>query len=109
MAEARATAMTVMLLVASSSSDSGDGTTTNVCDAVLPWYAEVVDVKSNNDGNCAPTFNRGNIDGGVANFNNGVQRTCRGWQRWWGEGGNTGSSGGNGGRKRRHGGTGRGE
>ncbi len=73
-AEARATE--VMSLASSGSSNGGDGTTSDILDAFLPWYADVVDVRSNNDGNSVPVFNRGNIDGGVANFDNGVRHKC---------------------------------
>ncbi len=92
--EARAMAMAVMF-----------------CDAILPWYADVVNVKSDNDGNHAPAFDGGNIDRGVADFDNCMWHACGGQQQWWGECGNTGGKGGSGGsgRKRRHGGTGWGE
>jgi hypothetical protein len=85
------------------------GTTSDFCDAILLQYADIVNVGSNNDGNCAPAINGGNIERGVANFNIGVQGACGGQQQWWGEGGNTGSGGGGGGRKRRRRGTGWGE
>jgi hypothetical protein len=42
--------------------------------AILPRYADIVNVRSHNDGNRAPAFNGGNIDGGVANFDNGAWR-----------------------------------
>jgi hypothetical protein len=78
MAEVRATAMAVTSSAASGGGDGGNGMKADVCNAILLCYADVVDVRSNNDGNCAPAFNRGNIDGGVANFNNGMWCTCGG-------------------------------
>ncbi len=45
--------------------DSIDGTTMDVCNAILPRYADVVYVGSNDDGNRTPVINRGNIDGGL--------------------------------------------
>jgi hypothetical protein len=71
-AEARATVMAMTLAAASGSSKDGNGMTTDVQDAILPWYAEVVNVRSNNNANCTPAFDRGNIDGGVADLDNGV-------------------------------------
>ncbi len=110
MVEARAMLIVVRLLAASSGGDGGDGTTTDVHDAILPWYTDIIDVRNDNYGNRAhptPAINRGNIDGGVVDFANGMQSMYRGQQQWWGEGGNTG--GGSSGRKRRCGGTSWGE
>ncbi len=64
-AETRATAMAVMLLVASGSGNGGNGTTMDVCYAILLRYSGVVDVRSNNNGECAPAFNGSNIVGGL--------------------------------------------
>jgi hypothetical protein len=102
-----AMATVVTLLAASggsNGSNNGDGTTTDVPNAILPCYTDIVDVRSDNDGNRAPAIDGGNIDGGGADFNNGMQRVCGGHQRWQGEGGNTsGGGGGSGGsRKRKH-------
>jgi hypothetical protein len=74
-ADVRMMAMAVRLLAASGGGNNG--TTTDVCDAIHLRYADIVDVGSNDDGNRAPTIDRGNIDGGAANFNNGMQCTCR--------------------------------
>jgi hypothetical protein len=66
MVTAEARAMAVTLLVASGGSDGGNGgngTTMDIHDAILPWYANIVDVRSDNNGNCAPGIDRGNIDG----------------------------------------------
>jgi hypothetical protein len=49
-AEARMTATVVTLLVASGSGDHGNGTTADICDAILPRYTDAVDVRSNNHG-----------------------------------------------------------
>jgi hypothetical protein len=78
--EARTTATAVTLLVASGSGNIGNGTTMDVCDAILLRYTNVVNVESNDDGNRAPAIDGGNIDGGVANFDNGMRRTCGGQQ-----------------------------
>jgi hypothetical protein len=73
MAGARARGMAVTLFAASGSGDSSNGTTTDDCNAILLQYADIVDVGSNDNGNCAPTINGGNIDRGVAKFNNGMR------------------------------------
>ncbi len=52
-----------MLLAASGGGNGGDGTTMDVCDAILLQYADIVDVRSSNDGNCTLAFDGGNIDG----------------------------------------------
>ena len=52
-------------LAASGGSDGGDGATTDVRDAILPRYADIIDVGSEDDGNRAPVIDRGNIDGGL--------------------------------------------
>jgi hypothetical protein len=71
-AEAWATAMAVTSLAASGGSDSGNSTTADFCNAILLQYADVADVRSDGNGNCTPTCNKGNIDGGVTNCDNGV-------------------------------------
>jgi hypothetical protein len=71
----------------------------DICISILPLYADVINVRSNNDGNRSPAFDGGNIDGGVANFNNGVRCMC----------GITGGGGGGGSSKRRRRGTSWGE
>jgi hypothetical protein len=69
--------------------------TTDICDAILPRYADAVDVGSNDDGDCTSAINGGNIDGWVANFDNGKWCTFGGsamtagrgrqhWKRHWG-------------------------
>ncbi len=78
MVEARAMATAVMLLVVSGSGNGGNGMTTDARDAILLQYADVGNVGSNKDGNCAPVIDRGNIDGGVADFDNGMRLTCGG-------------------------------
>jgi hypothetical protein len=72
----------------------------DVCNAILSWYADIVDVRSNDEGDRIPTFNRGTIDEGVANFDNGMLHTSGGQQQQRGEGSNTGGGGGGSGRKR---------
>ncbi len=62
-AKARAMGMALTL---SAARGSGDGMTMDIHNAILPWYAGVVDVRSNEDGECTPAFNGGNIDRGVA-------------------------------------------
>ncbi len=62
-AEARAMVMTVMLSVGNGHSN---GKTMDVCNPILVQYADVVNVRSNNDGNHAPAFDGGHIGGGVA-------------------------------------------
>jgi hypothetical protein len=79
--EARATAMVVASLPASGGGNSGDGTTTDVRNAILPPYADVIDVRRDNDGDCIPAFDGGNIDGGIVDFDKGMRRTCGGQQR----------------------------
>ncbi len=79
-ADARATAMAVTSLAASGGSNGRDGMTTNVCDAIPTLYADVVNVMSNDDGDRAPTFNEGNIVGGVVNFDNVLLCVCGGQQ-----------------------------
>jgi hypothetical protein len=64
--EARATVAAVTLSAASSSGNGGDGTTTDIRDAILPWYTDAVDVGRDNNGSRAPAIDGGNIDGGVA-------------------------------------------
>ncbi len=102
--EARAMAMAVMSLAASGSSNGGDGTTTEFCGAILQQYTDVIDVRSDDNGNHTPAIDESDIDGGVADFANGMQRACRGQGQWRGEGGNTGggSGGGGGSKKRKH-------
>jgi hypothetical protein len=90
-------------------SGGGNSTTMDVCNAILPWYADIVDVRSNNDGDRTPTFDGGNIDGGVADFDNGMLHATWGQQQRRGEGSNTGGGSGGSGRKRRHRGTSWGE
>ncbi len=69
------TTMTVMLSAASS---GGNCTTTDVCDAILPRYADAINVGSNDDGNRTPAIDTGNIDWWVADFDYGVRRMCGG-------------------------------
>jgi hypothetical protein len=64
--EARATATAVTLSAASGSSNGGNGMTMDICHTILPWYADIINVRSNDDGNCALAFDGGNIDRGVA-------------------------------------------
>ncbi len=100
-AEARAMATTVMLLVVSSGGNGSNGTTTNVCNAILPQYTDVVDVGSNNDCDCTPAIVGDNID-----------RSCqlqqlraahvRGLATMAGRGQQNNGEGGGGGRKRKH-------
>ncbi len=66
--EVSATATEVTLLAASGGSNGGNGTTTNLCNAFLLRYADIINVGSNDNGNCACTINGGNIDEGVANL-----------------------------------------
>ncbi len=87
----------------------GDGTTMDICDAILPPYTDILDVRSNGDGNRAPAFNRGNIDRMVANFDNGMWHASGGERRRRGEGGNSSGGSGSSSRKRRYRGTGWGE
>ncbi len=42
------------------------------------WYTDAIDVGSKDNGDCAPAINEGNIDGWVADFDNGVWRLCGG-------------------------------
>jgi hypothetical protein len=101
-AEAMAMAMAVTLVAARGGGKGSNGTTTDVCSAILPRYADVIDDRSDDDGNRAPTINGGNIAGGVTDFDNGMPCMCGGQKQWQGEGGNTGGGGGGGGRKRKH-------
>jgi hypothetical protein len=57
--EERAMAMAVTLLAASGDGNGSNGTTMDVCDAILPQYADIINVGSDDDGECAPA-----IDGG---------------------------------------------
>jgi hypothetical protein len=77
--EARAMATAVTSLGGSGGGNGGDSTATNVCDAILPWYADVINVESKEDGDRVPAIDGGNIDGGVVNFD-GMQRACGGQQ-----------------------------
>jgi hypothetical protein len=82
----------VTLLVASGGGDSGNGTTADFRDAILPWYTDIVIVRSNKDDNHTPANEVGNIDRGVINFDNhGMWCTCGGQQQRRQEGDNTGS------------------
>jgi hypothetical protein len=63
MAELRASATAV---TSSAMSGSGNGMTMDICNANLSRCADVVNVKSDDDGNCAPALEGGNIDGGFA-------------------------------------------
>ncbi len=64
-AEARATAMAMTLLAASGGGNGSNCMTMDVCNAILPRDADVINVGSNNDGNLAPAINEGNIDKGL--------------------------------------------
>jgi hypothetical protein len=75
--EARAAAMAVTFLTAGGGSNGGDGTTTDVHDAILLHYADVVNVRSDNDCNHHPPSMEA-INGGVAYFNNCVWCACGG-------------------------------
>ncbi len=66
--EVRATAMATAVTLAAASIGR-DSTMMHVCNAILMRYADIVDARSNDDGNCSPAFNRGNIDRGVADKN----------------------------------------
>jgi hypothetical protein len=65
-AEAKAIVTAAMLLVASSGGNGGNSMAIDIRDAILLWYADIVDVRSNDNGDRAPTFDGSNIDGGVA-------------------------------------------
>jgi hypothetical protein len=69
-----------MAVMLSAVSGSGNGMTMEVCNAILPRYADAINVGSNNDGNCAPAIDGGNIDGWVAVFKNGLQHLWGGQQ-----------------------------
>jgi hypothetical protein len=73
MAEVKVTTMAVALSAVSDGGNDSNGTTMGVCNAILLRYADIVNVGSNDDGDCAPTIDRGNIDRWVADFDNGVQ------------------------------------
>ncbi len=103
--EARAMLTAVISVAASSGSKGSNNTTMDGCNAILLWYADVFDVRRDNNGNRASTFNRSNIGRGVANFGIGIRCTLMGQQHWLGAGSNTGGSSGSSGRKRRRGGT----
>ncbi len=48
--------------------NGGNGTTMGVCNAILSGYADVINIGSHDDDNCAPAapaIDGGNIDGGV--------------------------------------------
>ncbi len=50
----------------SGNNSSGNGMTMDVCNAILLWYADVInDVRDDNNDNCAPAFDGGNIDVGL--------------------------------------------
>jgi hypothetical protein len=97
--EARATATAMTSALASGVGNGGNGMTTDICDAILPRYANFINVGSNGNGDHAPAIDGGNIFEGAANFGIGMQRVCQGssmtagrgqqhrrrWQQWWQE------------------------
>ncbi len=58
--------MTATVVTSSAGSVGGKDTTMDSRDAILPWYADVVNVRRDNDDNRTPAFTGGNIDSGVA-------------------------------------------
>jgi hypothetical protein len=80
----------------SAASGGSNGTTGDVCNAILPQYADTIDVGSNNGGNHAPAIYGGNIDGWVADFLDiGMRRVFGGdQQQQRGENGGTDSGAG---------------